>query len=885
MWQASGSQCGDRIGCFKSPPRVDCHHGGSYTDIRCSVNAAVIDGRDARATAGADLHIKKTIRRALIALIALVLVAVALNYTQSWRRARVVMQAGKILGAELLRSAEGIEYSDNQNGVVRFKVHAKSLQETREGKNLLQGIEAFDFNPDGTVRNQIRSRNAEYDRDSKKAFFSGDVQVQMGEGVEIRTESLNYDLQSNVGHTNDRFRLISPQASGTAQGLRYDHANKTLELYSELDFILMRAVHKPDGSTQEEKVRVTARRGYYAQNERFMRFQGGSRVESESDILAGNNIEATFSADQKHIKSLLCQGSASYVSKDPSRSRELRGDRIQFGILPDTVALQRIDVMGQASFLSCSEDSEQELRASGIVLELDPVKGVPTKVLSQDNVRFNLKRNLERTQIAGDNLEAYFDAGTDSLKRVRVWDRAEMANRAGEAEGDELKAEEIRIAFQTVANRSALKELQAERAVKWRTPPRKKTETDGAEPGRTMTANFLDMHYANGADYLEDGYASGDVVLAGFPLGDPAKSEIRRLEADKVRFRFYPRENKLKDFEGEGHVSVFHHSAADAGSETPAQEFRTASSNMRATFRPQDGTAEYLTQWGSFVYQDGSRKATAGRGEYTAEAEVLVLREAPKITDDNGSTTGDWMEYDRKNKVLTVHKNVRSVLRQSGTTGGSPFAASSESSSPAVIVAQTMQYWTDETRARYSGNVLLLTEEGQLRSQVLETYSGGGRVEAEGEVRHVILKSRAPGNRTAVKEGASAEKPEARDARPSKRVLIQCARLRYFKEQNSIQYLDNVVLSSEDARLSSDSLDAVLDSTGRQIEKAAARGRVFVRQSGREVKGEMADYFLQPGKFVVTGNPAQISDPGRGKSAARRLTFFTTDDRILLENT
>ncbi len=430
------------------------------------------------------MHIKKTIRRALIALIALVLVAVALNYTQSWRRARVVMQAGKILGAELLRSAEGIEYSDNQNGVVRFKVRAKSLQETREGKNLLQGIEAFDFNPDGTVRNQIRSRNAEYDRDSKKAFFSGDVQVQMGEGVEIRTESLNYDLQSNVGHTNDRFRLISPQASGTAQGLRYDHANKTLELYSELDFILMRAVHKPDGSTQEEKVRVTARRGYYAQNERFMRFQGGSRVESESDILAGNNIEATFSADQKHIKSLLCQGSASYVSKDPSRSRELRGDRIQFGILPDTGALQRIDVMGQASFLSCSEDSEQELRASGIVLELDPVKGVPTKVLSQDNVRFNLKRNLERTQIAGDNLEAYFDAGTDSLKRVRVWDRAEMANRAGEAEGDELKAEEIRIAFQTVANRSALKELQAERAVKWRTPPRKKTETDGAETRR-----------------------------------------------------------------------------------------------------------------------------------------------------------------------------------------------------------------------------------------------------------------------------------------------------------------------------------------------------------------------------------------------------------------
>src|SRR6266571_2987267 len=42
-----------------------------------------------------------------------------------------------------------------------------------DGKNLLEGVEAFHFNPDGTVRNQIRSRDAEYDRDSKKAFFPG----------------------------------------------------------------------------------------------------------------------------------------------------------------------------------------------------------------------------------------------------------------------------------------------------------------------------------------------------------------------------------------------------------------------------------------------------------------------------------------------------------------------------------------------------------------------------------------------------------------------------------------------------------------------------------------------------------------------------------------
>jgi hypothetical protein len=46
----------------------------------------------------------------------------------------------------------------------------------------------------------------------------------------------------------------------------------------------------------------------------------------------------------------------------------------------------------------------------------------------------------------------------------------------------------------------------------------------------------------------------------------------------------------------------------------------------------------------------------------------------------------------------------------------------------------------------------------------------------------------------------------------------------------------------------------------------------------------MADYFISPGKFVVTGKPAELSDPAKGKSFARRLTFFTADDRLLLEN-
>ena len=84
--------------------------------------------------------------------------------------------------------------------------------------------------------------------------------------------------------------------------------------------------------------------------------------------------------------------------------------------------------------------------------------------------------------------------------------------------------------------------------------------------------------------------------------------------------------------------------------------------------------------------------------------------------------------------------------------------------------------------------------------------------------------------------------------------------------------------------MTSNTLDAILNSKGDKIEQAIARENIAIRQAGREVKGDQAEYNMTSGIFVVTGNLAQMYDPIRGRSSARRLTFQTTDDRLLLEN-
>ena len=829
------------------------------------------------------MHLRhvRLLRRALLALIVLVVVAVLANYLESWRRrSRIITEAAKLLSADALRSADSIEYSQHEKGLVRFKIRADRLLETREGKSYLEGIEAFDFKPDGSIQNHIRSRQARYDREHKKVLFSGNVRIQMGEGLELQTDTLHYDLQANLGTTEDRLRLASSDMAGSAKGVRYQHQPKFLELHSEIDFTLKRTVTAKDGSSKVENVRIKAARATYSEADQRLHFQGNTSLESETDSLSGEELVATLSADRKQITSMLCRGNAQYQVKDPSETRALKGDQIAFAINSPSGALERIDVEGHAVFSSKSQDNEQELRGSEIHLEMDPDRGIARDVQSRHSVQFHLRRGANASRAEGENLQAAFFSGTNLMERVRIWERARLLTTNDSERGnDDLRAEEIRISFRNFEGRSVPSELQAERSVEWKTPPRKERPGTRPEPGRSLTAAFLKMLYDERGETPDSGSASGSVVVSGVPVGGPSNQEIRRLQADGIQFRIFPGSNRLKLFEGSGNVRVFFQKPPDPTTDAPAQEFNTSSNDIRATFSEKDGTAETVSQWGNFRYEDRSRSATSGRADYQAAAEIMILRESPKIADASGTTTGEVVEYDQRNRNLSVNKTVRTVLRpQEGELRG-PFAPSSNSASPSVVTAESMQYWSEDGRARYSGSVQMLSENGQLQSKALEILEGGERVEADGDVRHLVLRHSA-----AVQSKNETTASRAQKKEKDSRVFIRSDRLRYVREQNSIHYAGNVSLKSEDATMSSESLDAVFDREGRQIDRAAARGKILIRQSSRQVNGEFADYYLSPGKFVVTGSPAEILDPERGKSRAGRLTFFSTDDRILLEN-
>ncbi len=825
-------------------------------------------------------------RRLLIGVIVLVFLTVLFNYLQGhYARMRETTEAPQILSSEMVGSAEDLTYSQHNDGVLEFEIRAQRVLETREGRKLLQDIVAYDFNPDKTIRNEIRSQNAEYDAENRRALFSGDVRIYLEDEVEMRTDSLHYDLKTKIGTTQDFLEFSAKEARGNARGVRFDQKGPVMDLYDEVDLVLTQTGVEPNALFTGEKLHAMSDSAHCSESMGSIIFRGDVRIESGSDVLSGDEVEAILSSDQRRIVSLKATGNAAYESASGGEMQVLKGDEMHFAIHESGKAVEKISVRGQAEYSSVSGDAEFNLRGGEIYLDLDAGNGIPIKIESRPDVELQMKRDMLQTTVSGNQLEARFNRENGNPDVLYVRNRASMRTRGDTGSANqELLAEEIQMNFRNAEGPLELEKLRAQKAVRWTSRPPKNADTDNREPDRTLSASFLELIYSSQGNYFKSGNASGDVLLGEISSKDKTVRESRSLLADFVFFRFFPGGNQLKDLEAQQNVQAVYSRRDAVDGSQKKEEFRTSSDKMQAVFELRDGysTIATVSQQGDFIYKDATRSAKAGKGDYDANAGILVLTDDPVILDEVGSTMGERMEYDQKRKMLSVSNRVRSVL-SAGNEGGAFFTPSSSDSS-SIITAETMRYWMETGRVRYADNIQLLSENGQLQAEMLEIFNNGERIEAQGEIKHLVTMNESYDKGQGNEAADHADKSSEGDNSSRAPMTVRSSTLKYSKDGNTIEYGGNVTLHWEDIELHSVSLDAVLDKKEGKIKYATARGEVRIYQGKRQCKGDEAEFYLGPGRFVVTGNPAEVYDPGRGRSFARRLTSFTADDSIRLEN-
>ena len=127
--------------------------------------------------------------------------------------------------------------------------------------------------------------------------------------------------------------------------------------------------------------------------------------------------------------------------------------------------------------------------------------------------------------------------------------------------------------------------------------------------------------------------------------------------------------------------------------------------------------------------------------------------------------------------------------------------------------------------------------------------------------------------------------------------LITSGKLTYRDEERRAHFEGGVVAKSQDATITSQVMDVYLKprsgpeaasknqtpAGSAKLDRIVATGQVVITQPTRRGEGERLVYTADDDKYVLSGGTPSIFDAERGKITGVSLTFFRSDDRVLVE--
>jgi lipopolysaccharide export system protein LptA len=228
-----------------------------------------------------------------------------------------------------------------------------------------------------------------------------------------------------------------------------------------------------------------------------------------------------------------------------------------------------------------------------------------------------------------------------------------------------------------------------------------------------------------------------------------------------------------------------------------------------------------------------------------------------------------------------------------------PSGALLASSSPIHVTAATMTAHNSPGIALYQGNARLWQDANIVEAPSIQFDRDRRFLVAQGTptqpVSTVLVQAKldAPSKPPATQNSQNKGKAEEKLSEKSP-ITITSARLTYADAESLAHYEGGVLAKGPTFTESSRTLDAYLvprsQASGNQLlagvgrlDHMVAKGSVVVQQPDRRAEGQTLVYTASDDKFVLSGGPPSIFDAEHGKITGVSLTFFRSDDRVLVE--
>jgi lipopolysaccharide export system protein LptA len=321
---------------------------------------------------------------------------------------------------------------------------------------------------------------------------------------------------------------------------------------------------------------------------------------------------------------------------------------------------------------------------------------------------------------------------------------------------------------------------------------------------------------------------------------------------------------------------------AQVVSSTPGQPDKVTTSNTLTLAMKPDGGLSNVIQEGNFHYVEVAAKAgqtgteaTASKATYDPQTEMFVLNGSPRLTDSGVTIAADHMRINRKTGDAIAEGSVKTTYSQLEPQPNGALLATSD---PIHVTAASMTARKSNEAARYSGGARLWQGANIVEAPIIDFDRNARTVTAIGQPGKLV-------STVFVEQGQSGKQTP---------VNVTGSRLTYADSQRQAKFEGGVLMRSAEGTVSADHVTVFLQARGKsgtsrtakaasELDHVVAEGHVVIQQGGRRGTGNKLTYLARNGSFTLTGNSPSIFDAEHGKVTGDSLTFFSRDDRVLVE--
>ncbi|MGD0413877.1 MAG: LPS export ABC transporter periplasmic protein LptC [Terriglobales bacterium] len=803
---------------------------------------------------------------ALGAILMIATVAGMYFYAQM-RLRKVVHDIPAKMGLDIQQTAEGFSISKSIEGRTQFTVSAsKAVQFKEGGRADLHNVKIVVYGKDASRFDQITGDDFEYDPTSGNVNAKGTVLIdleanpegmrhsdqtppeQTREPLHLETDGLTFNKNTGDASSAGKVVFRTPQASGSAVGIKYVAKTGTMNLLSTV----VMTVNRP------KPVHLNADHGVITKqpHQVFLTAVHMRREQQE----AWSDQATFFLREDNTVDHVLAEGDVRSEIHGRSETHE-RSDRAELFLTGTRNLLTTAILTGNVQIANGDAASRVSTGARSEGAQSEATQNQATQnEATQSHVAQG--RQAQPAQAAAGRVTLHFAGASDGqqvLKTVHAEDGVRLSQKNNQSG--------------TGVTSAALLPSSAK----------------GGKQDIEMTSPVMDFIVKDGR-LLERAETSGPPQIV---ITQPDANQKTVVTAAKFTAKFTEK-NRLATLHGEPDARIVSGliDASKAGSSksggsqigggqtgAAGQTDRVSTSRMLdVVFLPEGGIAS-ITQTGSVAYSDGTQRAWAARGEYTTADQMLVLSGSPRVVDNGMTTTAQTIRMNRVTGDAIAEGNVKSTYSDLKVQ---PDGAMLASSDPIHVTSRSMTAHRSPSIAVYTGDARLWQDANVVEAPTLQF---------DRDHRSLIAQGIAQGTLAQPVSTVLVQVDKSGKASP---VQITSARLNYADTERRIFLDGGVIAKASDATMTGQQMTVFLlprseskagtnPAMPGQVDRIIAENKVVITQPTRHATGERLVYTAADDKYVLTGGPPSIFDAERGKTTGDSLTFYRHDDRVLVE--